>query len=84
MYKDALTNVFSTTTKVFMMDSEGKLIYLPLDKLGAANAAPTPQPPLQHLAPARNTSSTLENKATIQDNRGGSRLRELLRSRELR
>ncbi|HID01178.1 MAG TPA: FtsH protease activity modulator HflK, partial [Piscirickettsiaceae bacterium] len=63
MYKDALTNVFSNTTKVFMMDSEGKLIYLPLDKLGAASAAPTSQPPLQHLAPARNTSSTLENKA---------------------
>jgi len=86
MYKDALTNVFSNTTKVFMTDSEGKLVYLPLDKLGAAaDVGAAPQPPaVRHLAPARNNSSTLKNSATTQNNGGGSRLRELLRSRELR
>ena len=84
MYKDALTNVFSRTTKVFMTDSEGKLVYLPLDKLGMDRKASTSAPVVRHLAPARDSSSTLQNSATKQNHGGGSRLRELLRSRELR
>jgi membrane protease subunit HflK len=86
MYKDALTNVFSNTTKVFMTDSDGKLFYLPIDRLGE-KGQPVTRPQLssqQHLAPARSSSSTLSNQATEQSQRGGSRLRELLRSRELR
>lgn len=83
MFKDALTNVFANTSKVFMTDAEGKLIYLPLDQL--SKQLVTPQAPVvEHLAPARNASSTLNNQETKQPDRGGSRLRELLRSRELR
>ncbi|SIN89054.1 protease FtsH subunit HflK [Sulfurivirga caldicuralii] len=86
MYKDAVTNVLTKTSKVFMTDSEGKLVYLPLDRLqqGAAGA---PEPVVQApkvLAPARNTSSTLNQRGTTSSGEKGSRLRELLRSRELR
>jgi membrane protease subunit HflK len=86
MYKDAVTNVLTRTTKVFMTDSEGKLVYLPLDRLqqGAAGASePVVQTP-KVLAPARNTSSTLNQRGTTSSGEKGSRLRELLRSRELR
>ena len=88
MYKDALTNVFARTPKVFMTDAEGKLVYLPLDRMGAdrkPDAAAQPALPSgPHLAPARDSSSALGSNVSGQGAEKGSRLRELLRSRELR
>ncbi len=84
MYKDALTNVFANTSKVFMTDSNGKMVYLPLDKLaGGAGRAPTVPRKLQPLAPARQTRSDL-NPGSRKPRGQHKNLRELLRSRELR
>lgn len=86
MYIEAITNVLSKTSKIFVgSDSGNNIMYLPLDKMtGGQSQTSVPFMPSQELnqAPAAMTRQSQQGQSNKQPAR--SNIREYLRSRELR
>ncbi|MBN2647249.1 MAG: FtsH protease activity modulator HflK [Thiotrichales bacterium] len=81
LYIDAVSNVLSSTSKVFVGSSgTNNLLYLPLDKMVGSGQATIPFKP-QEMMPSTQSGSAANNGTASQPT---SNIRELLRSRELR
>lgn len=84
LYIDAVSNVLTRTSKVFIgSDSANNLLYLPLDKMvnqGQKSSVPFKMDAVPQQAPAVNNTTN----ATNNNNAPRPNIREYLRNRELR
>jgi membrane protease subunit HflK len=87
LYLDAITNVFSSTSKVFVAaDSGTNLLYLPLDKMmsGQGNNVPFKVPDDVSSQSGTGSSSSSNSSSASNRNPSQNNIRDYLRTRELR